>query len=238
MSKPDFAAQNRKLTSAVKKHLTKSGEQLSQDAYSAALPLLTWVDYLSKSEATGICDDFLSGVKATVAETSGCLAMGLVRPAIFSMRGQIDTVLCWLYFKDHPIEWRRVEERGDGFVLKGAVIAYLCEYFPSFSPRFSLLSAAKVRKLDDPYGVLSAHIHSQVPSVMPTVGSLATLVRPLKTCNQCLDFQKEVTEYLSDVLMAVFADKWASLPDALLVSAQARLGVERSARVFGDPKDV
>lgn len=233
MSKVDFKVQNKKLLKAIEKHVSDEGEVICSDSYESVVPFLRWLDYLNGSELTGQCDEFLESIRASIIESIACVSLGLVRPAIFSMRVQVDLVFSWLYFKDHPVEWQRVEGDGEGFMLKGAVLKYLELNVPAFSKRFSSLLAAKIRREGDPYRLLSAHVHSQIPSVMPKLDSLASVVRPIKTCKECVLLQAEVVEYVGDVLLAVFADKWASLPDSIVVEAQLRLGVEKSAKVFG-----
>src|SRR4051812_9038600 len=116
MSQIDFAAETTKFASTVSARLDAAGPEICSGVYQASLPLLYWLDYLRNSERTGCCDDFLDGVRASVVETSGCLASGLVRSAISALRTQIDILLSWLFFKDHPIEWQRVHDYGEGFI--------------------------------------------------------------------------------------------------------------------------
>lgn len=232
MSKIDFAAQTLRLVKAVEDHNSTRGAVVCEAAHVAALPLLHWLDYLRKSAATGCCDEFLGGMKSAIVETCACLALGLVRPAIFSLRGQIDILLSWVYFRDHPVEWNHLQENGEGFMLKRDVLQYLEEYCHNFKLRFSTLVSAKTRREADPYRVLSAHVHSQSPLVLPSYKHLESLVAPEKKIRECIALQQDVAEYLGDILLAIFADKWASLPSAILAPAKARLGADKAAKVF------
>jgi hypothetical protein len=232
MTTINFDAQTTKLHKAVTRRLVQDGSEICAKIYNAALPLPYWLDYLRTSEATGCCDEFLDGFRAGIVETTGCLAMGLVRPTIFSLRGQLDLALSWLYFKDHPIEWNRVQESGEGFMLKRDVLAYLEEYYAAFKIRFGALQSARTRQEMDPYRLLSAHVHGQNSLVMPLHEHLDTLVRPRKRCLECIQLQAEITEYLSDVLLACFADKWASLPEPIVDAARTRLDPKKLAKVF------
>jgi hypothetical protein len=233
MSEPSFQEQVSKLGNAVAHHIAGHGAASCRALYGAALPLLHWLDYLGKSEVTGCCDELLNGTRSAIVETCGCVSLGLVRPALFALRGQIDLMLAWMFFKDHPVEWEFVQRTGDGFKLKGEILKFLEDHIENFRTRWTTLTSVKSRKEADPYRLLSAHVHSQTTLAMPVHGHLETLVSNRARCNECVLIQKEISEYLSDVLLSYFASKWASLPDLIITSAKARLGPTKAARVFG-----
>lgn len=156
-----------------------------------------------------------------------------MRPALFSLRAQIDMILCWLYFKDHRVEWQLVCDAGEGFKLKTEVIKYLETYYDGFARRFSLLKTAKTRSQEDPYRLLSAHVHSQSITVIPTIIDLKSLVATQALCNECIKLQAECVEYVSDVLLACFAKKWSSLPVEIVDAARVRLPKSEAKIVFG-----
>ncbi|MBX9459380.1 MAG: hypothetical protein KL863_26885 [Rhizobium sp.] len=204
---------------------------IAVSTHDAINPLVEWLDYLEASEKTSTADEFLTGLRASLMESLGCLAAGLVRPAIFSMRSQIDISLGWLYFRDHPVEWRRVARTGDGFKLKGDAMAYLDENIPNFKSRFAVLTKTKKRTEEDPYRLLSAYVHGQSPATLPKYGGLSDLVWTSKLCEDGVKLQFEVGEYVSDIFVAYFAGKWASLPANRVAAVQARAGQEAS-KVF------
>jgi hypothetical protein len=228
----DFDVETKALSVALEQRLTTEGAKVAFKIYKSSDQLLEWLNYLLASEVTGKCDDFLDGLRASIVETVGCGAAGIIRPAIFSMRAQIDIVFSWLYFKDHPVEWAKVEDSGEGFVLKSSVLEYLKLYIPHYEPRFALLLAKKTRKEADPYKLLSAHVHAQGVDVLPTHGNLETLIGPLNKSIELADLQAEVTEYISDVLLSCFGSKWASLPQKISNVARLRLGNDKIASVF------
>ncbi len=117
-------------------------------------------------------------------------------------------------------------------MLRRDVLAYLEEYYKTFKSCFATLQSVKIRRETDPYRLLSAHVHSQSPLVIPSYEYLDTLVKPRERCLECVQLQAEITEYLSDVLLACFADKWASLPQVIVDAAGARLGPKKLAKVF------
>lgn len=232
MKQSDFAAETKSLLTALTQRLTTDGAEVGFKIYKASDQLLEWLDYLRASEATGQCDDFLDGLRASIVEVVGCGAAGLIRPAIFSMRAQVDIILSWLYFKDHPVEWAKVEDTSEGFVLKRDALEYLKQYVPRYEPRFAQLLAKRSRTEADPYKLLSAHIQAQRVSVLPTHRKLETLVGPLTRSIELAVLQAEIAEYISDVLLSCFGHKWASLPQNIAESARLRLGTEKIANVF------
>jgi len=212
-----------KLKKALNGHIDSHGASLCQDVDMASRQLLKWLYFLRESESTGTADILLDGTQSVIIEAAACLSMGLVRPALLSFRAQADMLLAWLYFRTHPIEWNLVETTGEGYKLKAELIRYLEDFVPDFKKRFGLLRQSKSRREDDPYRFISGYIHSQSSNCVPTIEDLKAVVGTKKICIECLQFQLEVTKYLSDILFSVFADKWASLPDCVVEDAKHRL---------------
>ncbi|WP_025598609.1 hypothetical protein [Burkholderia sp. WSM2230] len=192
-----------------------NGVALSQSLEEKALFLIRWVEFLAVAKKTGCADELLEGVMCAVRETAACIALGLARPALFSLRAQIDLLLTWIYFKDHPIEWRQVNASGEGFKLKTEILKYLTEMYPSFGMRFGILKQVRARREEDPYRLLSAHIHAQTTAVMPNVVNLTDAIAPQKTLEECVEIEFEVCEYLNDVLASAFLEDHHKFPDEI-----------------------
>lgn len=232
MKKSQYKAQVDSLLAAISNHVAISGVELGVKHHNSLLVVLHWIDYLKGSELTGCCDEILDGIRATAVEASGCIALGLIRPAIFALRAQIDATVAWLYFKDHPKEWDFLIRTGDGFKSRSEIIEYLTKFIDKFGPRLSILSAHKKRKVDQPYRLLSAHIHGQSTLVIPTFQRLEAMVYPQKQCEEAVDLQVEVSEYVNDIFLAYFASKWPSLPDEIMNPAKSRIPSSKHAKLF------
>ena len=198
------------------------GENVSVQVEQKSALLVHWLDYLASFHRTGIADSLLDAARTSIREVAGLLSLGLARPALFSLRGQIDLLLAWLYFKDHGVEWLHVNETADGFKLRKELLQYLDQHVPKFGARMGILRDAKTRHELDPYRLLSAHIHAQSDPVLPVLTDLKGLVRSQRVCTECTQVAFEVAEYLNDVLLAVFLSSWASLPAAVQAAINAR----------------
>jgi hypothetical protein len=209
-----------------------NGANLSEKVESNSLLLVNWLAYLSSYHKTGVADCLLDAVASSIRETAGLLSLGLVRPALFSLRGQIDLLLGWLYFKDHSVEWLHVNQTGEGFKLKRELLQYLEQHTPRFAARYSTLREIRTRREPDPYRLLSAHIHAQSAPVLPTVGALPDLVQPVPACKECADVAFEVSEYLNDVLLSIYLSSWASLPPSLQIALAPRFKSADQKRDF------
>jgi hypothetical protein len=199
---------------------------------SASVLILHWVDYLKKSQLTGCCDDILDGIRATAVEASGCIALGLIRPAMFALRAQIDATMAWLYFKDHPVEWDFLLRTGEGFKARGEIVEYLVKLVERYSVRFSILNSHRNRTVEQPYRLLSAHIHGQSTLVIPTFQNLAAMVYPEVRCREAVKLQVEVSEYIGDVLLSCFASWWSALPEEIINSVKLRVPAAKQAQLF------
>lgn len=193
------------LRQAVLNFSSGCGEAMSIEIESKSALLVHWVEYLSAYQRTGTADNLLNAVGPALREAAGTLSLGLLRQTLFSLRGQIDLMLAWLYFKDHPIEWSHVNDTADGFKLKKELLQYLDQHVPKYGPRFATLRDIATRKELDPYRMLSAHIHAQSTPVLPAVVELKDMVRPEAQCKECARAGFEVAEYLNDVLLSVYS---------------------------------
>lgn len=220
------------LVAAASQHGTNIGADHCRDMQTETDVLLDWLNHLRTSESTGVADALLNGTQGAIVETTGCLALGLVRPALSSLRSEIDMILGWLYFKDHKVEWNHLRDTGRGFQTKAQVFKYVEEHWPRFKTRFKLLEQHKTREKEDPYRLLSAHIHGQTDFTTPTVSPLVKLVANTSLCAECVALQRDVAEYISDVLLAVYGDRWASLPNPVKAGLDKRLNTKQRKAFF------
>lgn len=202
---------------------------LSEDA--ARLELL-WLQYLTTSQLTGTADCLLEGTRSAIREGASCIALGLVRPALNSLRLQIDLVLGWLYFKDHAVEWGRIQSTGDGFKMKAELLRYFSESYDRFGARFGILRECKTRTQDDPYRLLSAHIHGQSQYVLPQVQAPSDIVASAVAQDEAIMLQRECSELVTDVLWSIFADRWSSLPSDLVSTLDQRFASPAQRATF------
>lgn len=203
------------LAAAVKNFANSSGEGLVADAEEAAKLLLVWLEHLRKFGTTKVADELLDASAAAIREAAAMLAIGAVRPCLFSLRAQIDLVLGWVYFKDHKVEYELVNRTGEGFKLKKEILNYLKESFPGYGERMAILLNIKKRIENDPYRLLSAHIHAQSGYVVPGVYDLKDVVSSLARAKECISLQSDVAEYLSDHLFCAGIASGASLPSEI-----------------------
>lgn len=217
-----YQKQSTELLASVSAHANANAAALCEQMNSAAVPLLVWVQYLLKYKATGTANSLLDALASAVRETAGCVALGLVRPTLFSLRGQIDLALAWLFYKDHPIEWAHVNETGKNFSLKSDLEDYLATYVPRFRERLKALRSVSKHGDIDPYRLLSAHVHGQSQSVLSTTANLKEMVGKKAQVAECVKAQAVVTEYLGDVLFCAYFKIVSSLPTSLVKEIDAR----------------
>ena len=207
------------------------GRDVISGGEQACKPLVLWLHYVRANHSTGTADSLLEATASAAREAMACLALGLVRPALASLRAQIDMSLAWLYFKDHPVEWQRVQDTGEGFQLKSDVLKYLAETIEKYKSRFGLLRDCKSRQLDDPFRLLSAHMHGQSEMTLPAVNELKDIVGTAAAQSDVLRLQAECSEFINDVFWSVFADRWASIPTELrnMLDSRFKSSAQRAA---------
>jgi len=182
-----------------------------------------WLSFLRATISTHIADAMLDATQATIIEIAGCLSLGLVRPAIFSIRTQIELLLAWVYFNDHPVEWRHIQGHLRDYPMRARLLQYMNNNNERFQPRFQMLLRKRTRRTEDPYGLLSVHVHSSSTFASPQVVPLPALIGGATACSECIEMQVEVGEYLNDTMGAWYADRWVDFPPEVRAAVQARL---------------
>lgn len=218
-----MASQNvRELARQVHDNCISRGDTVLSQAESASEHLLLWLGYLKEIEKDNSANCLLEGAASAIREAAACIALGLVRPALNSLRLQIDLFLAWLYFKDHKIEWERVQSKGDGFKLKHEIVKYLTDNFDAFPRRYGVLEAIRKRREKEPYRLLSAHVHGQSEPALPKIESPADVVASISLQDEAIALQKECSEYIGDILYSLYSDNWHALPSNLHPALIAR----------------
>lgn len=219
----DYGSQALLLSERAAERSSENGAYLLQQMDENATLLVAWIGHLLVSTQAESPKVLLRGTQAAAVEAAGCVSLGLIRPALFSMRGQIDMMMAWIYFRDHPVEWRHAHHNAGEGKLRGEVIKYLGIYYPRFRERWKLLVANRTRVAEEPYGVLSAHVHSLTPTTVPSIATLPAMVSDTASCAECATLQFAVSEYLNDIFLASHADKWVDLPNSVQTAIRARL---------------
>jgi hypothetical protein len=189
-----------------------------------AILLLHWLAYLQSTKANGYADELLEAVRSSIVEVAGYIAVRMARPAVHAMRCQLELSLAWLYYVDHPVEWRRTTDHEGDFISHSSSVKYLGQHLPQFNRRLRKLDEVKTREINDPYDLLCSHVHGTSGFALASGGKLTSLVRGEADVNDALRLQEEVAEYLSDVFLSWFGDSWHDLPQQVRNSARARLG--------------
>lgn len=220
------------LVNEVNKFSNSYGAAISLEVENNSILLLQWIQYLNSYHLTGTADYLIAAIGPSLREVAATLAMGITRPALFSLRSQIDLILTWLYFKDHPKELDYVNSSSDGFKMKKELLTYLGTHYESFGLRYGILKKIATRSEEEPYRFLSAHIHGQSAAVLCTASELHDFVRPELECKDCVKAVHEVSEYINDVLLSVYADNWLSLPSDIRISIESRFSTPNQRAEF------
>ncbi len=216
------------LSKQLKLFATDHCNELCKRFQEASTMLVEWINYLRGSQLTSSADALVDGFQASIIETCSYVSVGLVRPAVFSIRAEVDIACAWIFFKDHPVEWDRVETKGEGYKLPTEVLKYLKSHYPNFESRMKLLRNFKTGSQDDPYRMLSAHVHAQNSTTMPPLGAPVDLVQSKNKCLECIRLQANITEYLGDIFLSLYAaNEWLDLPESAKTNAEERLNARQ-----------
>src|SRR5438445_4219386 len=195
--------------------------------------LVEWVHWYRTKRKADWCSDLLTGVEASVREAAGCVALGLGRGAILAIRTQIDLLLAYTYFHEHPVEWRRVCQTGDGLKLKAELLRYHTELTPGFGPRRDVLENAAPPSLDEVYRRLSAHVHGQSIHSVPKVRELKNLVWGENALKEVVEMQSQAARAMSFFLLAVHGHELTEIPQSFIDEAKKVVSPKQEKVFFG-----
>ncbi len=208
------------------------GEKLGEICRLNAQPLVLWIHWYRTHIVVDAAAELLVGAEASIREAAGCVAIGLGRAALTAIRTQLDLLLGYTYFRDHPTEWRRVCDTGEGFKLKAELLKYHAEYTPGFSERRGLLDQAVTPNLNSIYATLSAHVHGQSKYSVPRAEELRHLIWSERKVREIPVMQAQAARALSLFLLALHGHEWRDLPAEIVANGRAVLKPAQEARFF------
>ena len=173
---------------------------------------LGWIALHLSDERHNHCHLLTKGCYGTAVEAVSLLAFGLIRPAILSLRAHYELELQFLYYRDHPIEWRSVMAFRTQPTLPSVNKKYLRDFFPAFAARFKTLTANCSRAHEDCYAVLSGVAHGTAIHSVSTATKPQELVEDEQTVASAKTVFKDVAETISDINVACYESNWLSLP--------------------------
>jgi len=81
---------------------------LMKEATQSCSELLLWLDCLNSQFPNALANELLIGARASMLESVAYIGLGLGRASISAIRTQIDLILAFTYFCEHPREWELV----------------------------------------------------------------------------------------------------------------------------------
>ncbi|MCH7654481.1 MAG: hypothetical protein IIC95_00660 [Chloroflexi bacterium] len=231
----DASTQLRDLNAAIQKHWSTAGESLALATASAADDLALWLVHFRSMALSPTASDLLSGAQAAALDTIAYAFLGLGRAAITSIRLQVELLIGYTYFKDHPIEWDAVRQTGDGFMMVSAVTKYHSDIDPTLTARMQMASQRLSPTLQQMYKILSAHVHGQSPYTLPKSGPLQTIVVDEATMRLIVELQTQSIDAVSTFLVAVYAHDWPQLPQTFVSRVAKGLTPTQRKKFFSDP---
>lgn len=212
------------LVASVTQAVGAGGATRVSDLIEAQKLVYLWLDHYSSSQGAKAARELLDGTRAACIEAAAYQALGLGRAVVAGIRTQVDLLLSYTYFRDHPAEWKRLCETGEGFMLRGEIERYHRDFDPGFGARLGMLDSLGVEKLSDLYRIMSAHVHAQSNLTMPSASHLVEVVSPAPFLLTIPDLQRRVAAALSRYLVTIDARLWVDLP---------RSAVQGVADLFG-----
>lgn len=190
-------------------------EHLIENCASHLKMSLAWTGFFLTTGVGENCSVLLRGSYGAAVESISLLAMGMLRPSVLSLRSHYELSLQFLFYKDHPVEWRNVESFRFQPALPAVNKKYLKDSFPWFDERFKELAKKKKRKHEDCYDLLSGVAHGTALNSISQASKPKDLIEDSQTLAQAEEIFLSTAEFLNDVHISQFESNWLSLPPAI-----------------------
>lgn len=218
------------------KHITDIDTASSIDrmekATEACQELLSWTDFLKSLFPECCASELLDGAKSAMLESVAYIGLGLNRAAIGAMRTQIDLLLGFTFFYNHPHEWDSVNRTGSGFQLRSDIDKYHKETRKGFASNISVIENSEGSSLLSTYRILSAHIHGQSPLTVPKAGKFIELISSDSFLDSLIELQSKVSRCTSNYLTAIFLSEGINPPLNIGTRVKEQLKPQQRKTIF------
>ncbi len=205
-----------------------------EQATKSCSELLLWLDILSSQFPLSPAKDLLVGARSAMLESVAYIGLGFGRATITAIRTQIDLILAFTYFCNHPQEWETVSTTGTCFQLRSAIDKYHNETKSNFKKKLAIVEHSENNSIAKLYKTLSAHIHGQSPLTTPKSGHFNELVKTDTFIESLIEIQKQVDTCLSNYLTVVYIEMNISPPLKISTRIKEQLTPNQRMTVFFD----
>jgi len=203
-----------------------------EKATKACQELLSWTDFLKSLFPECCASELLDGTKSAMLESVAYIGLGLNRAAIGAMRTQIDLLLAFTFFYNHPHEWDSVNKTGSGFQLRSDIDKYHKDTRKGFASSISIIENSEGSSLLNIYRILSAHIHGQSPKTIPKAGQFIELISSDSFLNSLIELQFKVSICTSNYLTAIFLSEGINPPLNIGTRIKEQLTPQQRKTIF------
>ena len=211
--------------------ITSSIERMEK-ATDACQEILSWSDFLKSLFPDCCASELLDGAKSAMLESVAYIGLGLNRAAIGAMRTQIDLLLGFTFFYNHPHEWDSVNKTGSGFQLRSDIDKYHKETRKNFASNISVIENSEGSSLLNIYRILSAHIHGQSPLTVPKAGKFVELISSESFLDSLIELQFKVSRCISNYLTAIFLSEGINPPLNIGTRVKEQLTPQQRKTIF------
>jgi len=221
-----FMSLESNISGRVAENLKTLGDALTE--FFASVPLSKcWVEYSWSISAENAARPLLAGAKIALLESGTSWGLGSNRGAAASLRTFMENSIGWLYYKDHPVEYRVMATREDDLLLPKATKGYLQRVDRGYEKAYAFLCAAAKRTSEYYYTDVSQFVHAH-PAFASLGTDMATVTISQPRDKSFLKISASADEFISDVFSTNYRHNWESMGSPIQENLKLRLGSKLS----------
>lgn len=194
------------------------------NSFIAAMPLSQlWIQREWLIAGDNPAQNLLIGAKVAFVEAGTAWAIGSNRGAASSLRAYIENGFAWLYYKDHPVEFRAVLARQLDLILPKAVQSYVKSLDGGFDKAYSMMVRKRQRSNEYFYADVSQFVHAHPAFASRSVNIEETAVSVPRDSG-FITLSNMADEFISDNFLSVYRASWGDVPQQVQENATTRLG--------------
>jgi hypothetical protein len=185
----------------------------------------SWIEFSWPLTGTNPAGPLMAGAKISLLEAGTSWLIGSNRGAAASLRTHLENSIAWLYYKDHPIEYRTMLARDEDLLLPKAVKSYLQRIDRGYEKAYAAIVATAGRPNEYYYSDVSQFVHAH-PAFAALGSDVASIVISQPRDVGFLKICAHADEFLSDIYVTCYRHNWDMIPQAVKDNITKRLGTK------------
>ncbi|WP_290600302.1 hypothetical protein [Janthinobacterium sp.] len=174
-------------------------QSLMSEIDQSCIRLAIWAKQLENIDSKNPAISFVRAMQISSHHAVATMGLAMYKASAASIRGIVENVLYYTYFRTHPAELASLVRDANYYVSKGEILSFHKTHSPDFMKlqnKFGLLS-----RIENWYSAISAIVHGQIPGVWTDQKGIADTKPNISTLKMAVKEFCEGEKIVHDLLL-------------------------------------